>query len=69
MKIPKCPSCGSKNVMLSTDLEDVQFWIDENGRVDFEVRDIRDELTHCLLRVGGVICECENCGENWDYEE
>ena len=55
--------------MLSTELEDVQFWIDENGCVDFEASDIRDELEHCLKWTGGVICECEDCGENWDYEE
>lgn len=68
-KQPKCPNCGSTNVVLSTELEDVQFWINENGRVDFEASDIRDELEHCLKWTGGVICECEECWEHWDYEK
>ena len=69
MKQPKCPNCGSENVVLSADLNDVKFWIDENGRIDFEVSDIRDELAYCLQGTGGVTCECENCGECWDYDE
>lgn len=48
MKQPKCPNCGSANVILTTELEDVQFWIDENGHVDFEASDIRDELERYL---------------------
>lgn len=48
MKQPKCPNCGSANVILTTELEDVQFLIDENGHVDFEASDIRDELERYL---------------------
>lgn len=69
MKQPKCPNCGSENVVLSADLDGVKFWIDENGKVDFEFEEIRDKLWDVLLKFDYVGCECADCGEHWDYED
>ena len=68
MKQPKCPNCGSENVVLSADLNDVEFWLDENGNVDFEFEEIRKKFWD-ILKFGSVICECADCGECWDYDE
>ena len=54
MKKPECPNCGSENVMLETDLPEIQFWIDENENVDFEPTDIRDRLESGLVRTSTV---------------
>ncbi len=67
MKQPKCPNCGSENVVLSADLNDVEFWLDENGNVDFEFEEIRNKFWD-ILKFGDVDCECADCGECWDYE-
>lgn len=67
MKQPKYPTCGSENVVLSADLNDVEFWLDENGNVDFEFEKIRDKLWD-ILKFDYVGCECTDCGESWDYE-
>ena len=67
MKQPKCPNCGSKNVVLSADLSDVEFWLDANGNVDFDFEATRNKFWD-ILKFGSVICECADCGERWDYE-
>ena len=67
MKQPKCPNCGSENVWLSTDLKDFQFYLDGDGFVEFEERDVRDELYSCL-EFGDVKCHCYTCHEDWYYK-
>ena len=64
MKQPKCPNCGSENVVLITDLTDFYFGIDEDGCVEFEERDVRDELYYCL-KFRDVKCHCYDCHEDW----
>lgn len=68
MKQPKCHSCGSKNVILETDLESVLFYIDDKGNIDFEEIKIRQALEE-QMKFDYVSCECADCGESWDYEE
>ena len=70
MKKPECPNCGSENVMLETDLPEIQFWIDENENVDFEPTDIRDRLESRLEWLGKYVdCKCLDCGKSWSYED
>lgn len=68
MKIPKCPACGSKEVILTTDIESVNFYITEFGAIDFDTDEIEDLLTDCL-HWSSVMCECQDCFETWDYED
>lgn len=68
MDLVKCPSCGSTNVILETDVEEVKFFIGNDGEVEFEPRDIRNMLND-KLKFDYVECECADCGENWIYNE
>lgn len=68
MKKPKCPTCGSKNVMLETDLEEVRFYINDAGEIEFDEKQIQEKLGE-NISVEYVDCECLECGENWGYEE
>ncbi len=67
MKQPKCPNCGSENVVLSADLNDVEFWLDENGNIDFYSEAMRQKCWD-VLKFGSVGFECADCGEIGDYE-
>ena len=69
MKIPKCPSCGSRDVKLTTTLEDFEFWINNKGEIEFEILDVQNAISESPQYVGSYLCECENCGKMWDYEE
>ena len=66
MKPVKCPNCGSENVVLKTDLKDFTFYLDDDGYLEFEERDVRDELYHCL-EFETVKCHCYQCRNNWNY--
>lgn len=67
-KIPKCPSCGSRDVKLITTLEDFEFWINDKGEIDFDILSTRQAIEEAF-DTEGYMCECDSCGENWYYEE
>ena len=67
-KIPKCPSCGSRDVKLITTLEDFEFVINDKGEVDFDLLGTRQAIEDAY-NTEGYECECGRCGENWNYEE
>ena len=68
MKKPKCPTCGSEKVMIETDLEEVGFYINDDGKIEFDAELIRYKLQENLGNEYAD-CECLECGENWGYEE
>lgn len=68
MKRPKCPECGSDNVILTIEVPNVPFYISDDGEVDFEERDIRMAI-YDAMNGDFAECECNDCGESWDYDD
>lgn len=68
MKRPQCPICESYNIVMTTDVEEVKFTMDEDEIIDFDPDEVQEQLDECL-RWSDVSCECQDCGEVFDYED
>lgn len=63
LKAIECPTCGSSNIIFETTVEDVEFRVNNEGKIKV---DVAWRIKNNVLNEEYVLCTCNSCGESWD---